>query len=232
MRADLVVRLHRTAGDERRAARALLASTAEWCTGVPEGSVTLERAESGAPRLGGGAAGLHASLSHSRGLVAVAVSRLGPVGIDVEAVRPLPVLGLSRRWFAPEDTAWLRERPEAHLGRDFLSLWTGKEAVGKLYGTGLRGGRLLRHRIAPPRMGAEALCWQPTTDDPGIVVAHRELPGYLLAVASVPAVCDAGVRLRLPAAGVYSNAQGRSEPRWLASEHGSSGSRVTLGDGR
>jgi hypothetical protein len=52
--ADLVVRLHRTAGDERRAARALLASTAAWCAGAPVGSVTLGRAASGVPLLGGG----------------------------------------------------------------------------------------------------------------------------------------------------------------------------------
>jgi 4'-phosphopantetheinyl transferase len=228
--ADLVVRLRRTAGDERREARALLASTVAWCAGVPEGSVTLNRSASGAPVPGGGAAGLHVSLSHTRGLVAVAVSRLGPVGVDVEAVRPLPALALSRRWFAPEDTEWLLERPEERVGVEFLLLWTGKEAVGKLYGTGLRGGRLLRRRIAPPRVSAGALYWQPATDDPEVVVAHQESPGFLLAVASGPAARDA--RVHLCTAGTYSGVQGDSEPDSLASEPGNSGSRVTLGDGR
>jgi 4'-phosphopantetheinyl transferase len=230
--ADLVVRLDRTAGDERRAARALLASTAARCAGVQVSSVTLDRTASGAPLLGGGAVGLHASLSHSRGLIAVAVCRLGPVGVDVEGVRPLPALALSRRWYAPEDTEWLLQQPEERVGVEFLSLWTGKEAVGKVYRTGLRGGRILRHRIAPPRAYTDALCWQPTTDDPGVIVAHRELPGFLLAVASGPAVCDARVRLSMPAAGAYSSVQGDSEPGSIASNPGNSGGRVTLGDGR
>jgi 4'-phosphopantetheinyl transferase len=192
--ADLVVRLRRTAGDERRATRALLASTAAWCASAPPGSVTLGRTASGAPLLGGGAAGLHASLSHTGGMIAVAVSRRGPVGIDVEAVRPLPALALSKRWFAPEETEWLLGLPEDRAGVGFLLLWTGKEAVAKLYGTGLRGGVLLRQRIAPPLV-CDDVPWQPTTDDPGVAVAHRELPGFVLALAS----------------GVYSNAQGDPE---------------------
>jgi 4'-phosphopantetheinyl transferase len=162
---------------------------------------------------------LHASVSHTRGLVAVAVSRLGPVGVDVEAVRPLPALELSRRWFATEDTDWLRGRPEERLGIGFLSLWTGKEAVAKLYGTGLRGGRLLRLRTAPP----EPLAWRRPVDDPGVLVTHRELPGHLLAVASVPAVLGASFGLYPPVGGVCSRAQGGHEPGRIASERGGHG---------
>ncbi|MEU1887512.1 4'-phosphopantetheinyl transferase superfamily protein [Micromonospora rifamycinica] len=176
---DLVVRLGHGAGDGRATARALLARTVAAMAGVPVGAVVVDRAAGGAPLLRGVAAGWHASVSHTRGLVAVAVSRLGPVGVDVEAVRPLPALALSRRWFAPEDTDWLREQPVERLGVGFQSLWTGKEAVAKLYGTGLRGGRLLRLRTAPPQPPA----WRSTIDDPDILVTHRELPGHLLAVA-------------------------------------------------
>ena len=226
MTADLVVRLRRTAGDERRTAHALLASTAAACAGVPAGALTVERTEAGAPRLGGGAAGLHASLSHTRGLVAVTVSRHGPVGVDVEPVRRMPALALSRRWFAPEDTEWLLGRPADSVSRDFLSLWTGKEAVGKLHGTGLRGGRLLRRRIATPVIGSTACSavpyWQRTTDDPEVVVAHWEPSGYLLALATVPAACGPGLRLSMATVGAYSGAQGDPEPRPIASRPGRS----------
>ncbi|MEV6800295.1 4'-phosphopantetheinyl transferase superfamily protein [Micromonospora rifamycinica] len=176
---DLVVRLDRRAGDGRATARALLAGTAAAMAGAPVGAVVVDHAARGAPLLRGVAAGWHASVSHTRGLVAVAVSRLGPVGVDVEAVRQLPALALSRRWFAPEDTDWLRGQPVERLGVGFLSLWTGKEAVAKLYGTGLRGGRLLRLRTAPPQPPA----WRSTVDDPDVLVTHRELPGHVLAIA-------------------------------------------------
>ncbi|MBO4164990.1 4'-phosphopantetheinyl transferase family protein [Micromonospora antibiotica] len=183
MTPDLVVRLRRTAGDGRPAARALLVETVAAMAGAPPAAIAVERSAAGAPVLCGVATGWHASVSHTRGLVAVAVSRIGPVGVDVEEVRPLPALGLSRRWFAPEDTDWLRGRPADRLGVDFLALWTGKEAVAKVYGTGLRGGRLLRRRTAPPAPPA----WRPAVDDPGVLVTHRELSGHVLAVASVPA---------------------------------------------
>ncbi len=220
--ADLVVRLHRTAGDERRAAHALLASTAASYAGVPVDSLTLDRTAAGAPLLGGAAAGLHVSLSHTGGMVAVAVSRLGPVGVDVEPVRSMPALALSRRWFAPEDTEWLLGRPAESVSRDFLSLWTGKEAVAKLYGTGLRGGRLLRRRIATPEVCAGAPCWRPAIDDPEVVVAHWEPPGFLLALASGPSARDTDFRLSMATAGAYSGAQGDPEPGSLASESGRS----------
>ncbi|SCL59669.1 4'-phosphopantetheinyl transferase [Micromonospora eburnea] len=216
---DLVVRLHRTAGDGRAAARALLAETAAAMAGASPGAVAVGRAAWGAPLLRGAAAGLHASVSHTRGLVAVAVSRLGPVGVDVEAVRPLPALELSRRWFATEDTDWLRGQPGERLDIGFLSLWTGKEAVAKLYGAGLRGGRLLRLRTAPPQPPA----WRPAVDDPGVLVTHRELPGHLLAVASVAAVLDARYRLYPFAGGACSRARGGREPGRIASEQGGHG---------
>ncbi len=215
-----MVRLRHTSGDERRTAHALLASTAASCAGVHVSAVTLERTEAGAPRLGGGAAGLHASLSHTGGLVAVAVSRIGPVGVDVEPVRPMPALALSRRWFAPEDTEWLLGRPAETVSRDFLSLWTGKEAVAKQYGTGLRGGRLLRQRIATPRTGAGAPYWQPAVDDPDVVVAHWEPHGFLLALAAGRAERDAGLRLDIATARASSGAQGDPEPGPIASQSG------------
>lgn len=83
-----------------------------------------------------------ASVSHGRGLVAVAASTGGPVGVDVESHRPFDTAGLARRWFDPAELAWLAERPDPLAG--FLQLWTAKEAVGKALGTGLRNSGLRR----------------------------------------------------------------------------------------
>ena len=75
------------------------------------------------------------SLSHTRGAVAAAIGT-GPVGVDVERIRPIRE-DLPRRVLSPAELSWFRERggrPE-----DFFTLWTLKESYYKYLGTGLRG---------------------------------------------------------------------------------------------
>ena len=57
--------------------------------------------------------------------------------------------GAGRARFAPAEAAWLAERDADGRARDFLRLWTAKEAVGKALGTGLRGGGLRRLMPVP-----------------------------------------------------------------------------------
>jgi len=82
--------------------------------------------------------GLQVSVSHSSGLVGVAVAR-HPIGLDVEALdRRMDMLSLAGAFLSPVEldtleSAGLHEDPE-HL----LLWWTRKEAVLKLLGTGLR----------------------------------------------------------------------------------------------
>lgn len=82
------------------------------------------------------------SLSHARGLVAVAASRSGPLGVDLESRREFEIDGMARRWFDPVEVTWLYRQGD-QLGA-FLELWTAKEAVGKALGRGLRGSGLRR----------------------------------------------------------------------------------------
>lgn len=110
-----------------------------------------------------------ASVSHGRGLVAVAASVDGPVGVDVETRRPFGTAGLARRWFDPAELAWLADRPDPLAG--FLQLWTAKEAVGKALGTGLRNSGLQRRMpfsdgLVPGVEPALALLHLPLTADP------------------------------------------------------------------
>jgi phosphopantetheinyl transferase len=88
---------------------------------------------------------LWASVSHGRGVVAVAATCGGPVGVDVEDVdsrRSFGTTGLAHRWFDPAELAWLADHSDPLEA--FLRLWTAKEAVGKALGAGLRGQGLRR----------------------------------------------------------------------------------------
>ncbi|WP_112243097.1 4'-phosphopantetheinyl transferase family protein [Kribbella monticola] len=86
--------------------------------------------------------GLSVSISHARGLVAVAAGRCGPVGVDVESRRDFEIDGMARRWFDPAEVTWLYRQSDPLEA--FLRLWTAKEAVGKALGRGLRGSGLRR----------------------------------------------------------------------------------------
>lgn len=107
--------------------------------GVAPPAVVLARGPYGKPRLAAPAGGapLEFNLAHSGGLVALAVARHG-VGVDVEAIAPLPGLdALAARCLdAAERAAWLAAPAAGRLDA-FLRLWTRKEACLKAAGTGL-----------------------------------------------------------------------------------------------
>lgn len=87
---------------------------------------------------------LHFSLSHCREAVAVVVDTQ-PVGIDVEVFGRYTDL-LARHVFSPQELAALPTEAEER-DRHFTLLWTQKEAVAKLTGTGLQGADTIRHLL-------------------------------------------------------------------------------------
>ncbi|MDG4764613.1 4'-phosphopantetheinyl transferase superfamily protein [Solwaraspora sp. WMMD406] len=128
---------------------------------------------------------LPVSVSRTDGFVVVAARPRGPVGIDVERLRPVPARALARRWYAPAEAAWLAGRPECDRAADFLRLWTAKEAVGKALGLGLRDGGLRRVMPALDRDGAPL---RPVPGLPTVRVGHlRVAEALVLAVAVVGA---------------------------------------------
>jgi len=82
---------------------------------------------------------LHFSLSHTEAEVALAFSR-SPVGFDMEkSGRRSDFLAVAKRFFTADEVTAL-EAGGASIGTGFLELWTAKEAVLKLEGTGISGG--------------------------------------------------------------------------------------------
>lgn len=144
--------------------------------GVDPGQLKIGREPAGRPFVVG-QAGLHLAVSHTPDLAAVAVTELGPLGIDVEPIRPLPAAELARRWFSGPEADWVARHPD-----DFLLLWTQKEAVGKALGVGLRGGGLRRPMPLPPAGTLAAT----VADLPTMAVAAWPHQGTVLGLA-----CDA-----------------------------------------
>ncbi len=188
--------LRRIAGDPRQQARALLVDAVAGLLELPSSAIELAYEPAGRPYLTGAASGLHVGLSHTRGWVALAATGLGPVGVDIEVVRPLPTVALARRWLRPEEASWVSDRPADQQTRAFLQLWTYKEAIGKAAGVGLRGGGLRRAVTLPvpwpPVDPAPRL--HPLPDVADLVAAAPAVPGeILLAVA-----CHRGTALGAP----------------------------------
>ena len=94
----------------------------------------------GKPRLDpdAGLIPLSFSLSHTKGLSVVGVTREGEIGADVEqADRSVHAAELSRRFFSPEEAAALEKLPPGLLQAQFPLYWTLKEAYIKALGRGL-----------------------------------------------------------------------------------------------
>jgi medium-chain acyl-[acyl-carrier-protein] hydrolase len=77
------------------------------------------------------------NLSHSGDLALVAVTREGPVGIDIERVRAdLDWTAMSRHPLSPHEQSALAGLPPEHRLTGFFSFWTRKEAQLKATGLG------------------------------------------------------------------------------------------------
>lgn len=108
-------------------------------TAAPE-ELRFAYGPAGKPRLAEPAAGtgLQFNLSHSGALALYAITWGEPVGVDLEAVRPMPELArIATQYFRPAESDLLRRLgPDRCLGT-FFQLWTQKEALAKACGLGL-----------------------------------------------------------------------------------------------
>ncbi len=81
---------------------------------------------------------LQFNLTHTRGMIVLAVTTGAPLGVDVEYVnRVADVAKLTERYFSPAEASALYELPVELWNERFFDLWTLKEAYVKGCGTGL-----------------------------------------------------------------------------------------------
>lgn len=122
-------------------ARALVRSTLAYYTGIAPAAVQLSRTPLGKPALTPGQCRwpLQFNLTHTQGLIALAVGHGSELGIDAEWLhREAPLLRLAERFFAPTEYHALRASPRAERSWQFFTYWTLKEAYLKGRGEGLR----------------------------------------------------------------------------------------------
>jgi phosphopantetheinyl transferase len=73
------------------------------------------------------------AIAHSQDRITCALSRIGPIGIDIEAHRPRTFDAIARYGFGPVEQAAVAEGGM----RAFYRIWTLREAMGKATGQGL-----------------------------------------------------------------------------------------------
>jgi 4'-phosphopantetheinyl transferase len=94
--------------------------------------------EYGCPRVERDELGLRFNLSHTDGMVTVAVANNMDVGVDVEDIsRQGETVALADRYFAPSEVAALRALAVERQRERFFEYWTLKEAYIKARGMGL-----------------------------------------------------------------------------------------------
>lgn len=78
------------------------------------------------------------NISHSGQIVVCAITRVGPVGIDIETAKFMNDMeGFTRRFLAPEEFSSVKSVVFSERSKFFFRLWTLKEAYLKAIGLGL-----------------------------------------------------------------------------------------------
>lgn len=132
--------------DRRRhlVTRALARTILARSTGIPAGDIRFTQNAYGRPEIANDSArelDIRFNLSHTAGLVVLALASGRDVGIDVETVsRRNASLDIAERFFSPSEAAALRLVPDSARDRRFFDYWTLKEAYIKARGMGLSLG--------------------------------------------------------------------------------------------
>jgi 4'-phosphopantetheinyl transferase len=122
------------------AARGILRSLLGAYLRSPPGELRFEYGPNGKPALAATfvESGVSFNLAHSEELALIAVTRLGPIGVDVEQIRPVTEPDeLVARFFSPRETALFQTLPTSQKSAAFFNLWTRKEAWLKATGEGI-----------------------------------------------------------------------------------------------
>jgi 4'-phosphopantetheinyl transferase len=125
------------------AARAIQRTVLARYMDVDPAALRFVTGEYGKPALAAdfAAAGLHFNVTHTAGLVGIAVSRHRDVGLDAENLHErTTALKLARRYFTGAEARNLEALPLSAQPARFYSLWTLKESWMKATGRGIAAG--------------------------------------------------------------------------------------------
>jgi len=118
----------------RAVLRALLGGLLE----IPPGEVRFSYGPKGKPALADSGCALRFNCSNSANLAVYAFTHGCEIGIDVEALRPIPDMEkIAARFFAAEEAGELMALAERDRPQAFFNCWTRKEAYIKAVGEGL-----------------------------------------------------------------------------------------------
>lgn len=135
---------------------------------------------------------LHFNDSHSGDLALFAFTKLGPIGVDIECVRPIPDFeNIAARYFCAREIALMRELSPDDKMTAFFSCWTGKEAYLKATGEGIGQGLDKVEIKLDENLRATALHIPGDVHTHWTIGAFTPAPRYLGAVAlvgEIPAV--------------------------------------------
>ena len=132
-------------------------------------ALPLTRDERSRPWLIGELAHYGTGWSHSGGHLLVALGEGARLGVDLERQRPRKQMReVIRRYFHPDEIAWLDALDDSGCEQWFFRVWCAKEALLKAHGHGISFG-LNKLRFAPDAAGALQLVWC----DPGLGDAAR-----------------------------------------------------------
>jgi 4'-phosphopantetheinyl transferase len=139
---------------------------------------------------------LRFNLTHTTGLVAVAVAKGVELGIDAEWLdRRSPNLNIADHRFSPDEIAWLRSLAADAQQDGFLRLWTAKEAFLKSTGKGLTQAlSTFSVRFDPPTITAAAKTASPMR--PVQLFEFQPTDRHLLALIALDAATPVQAKIR------------------------------------
>ena len=125
--------------DRRRfiAAHASMRVVLGRCLDRPPQSLRFTAGSNNKPRLVDPPLDLHFNLSHAGERALLALTLGHEIGVDIEEERPIEMLELARRYFAPAEADELLALPPSEQRSAFFRCWTRKESFIKALGDGL-----------------------------------------------------------------------------------------------
>ena len=141
--------------------RGLLRAILGRYTGVDPAAFVFSYSSSGKPAIRDPADAhpLTFNVSHSADVGLIAVGRERSIGVDVECLRDIEALEISRHFFSQEEIDVLQTVSGVERQRAFFSFWTRRESVLKACGEGLAALDRVEQRVVDG-------CRRATVSDP------------------------------------------------------------------